>query len=244
MGGYDPGAYGGHWADVYDHFHESRLATDPTVEFLAQLAGSEPVLELGVGTGRVAVPLAERGLEVHGIDAAEAMLARLREKPGGEKIVLTLGDFADVGVDGRFSLIFVVFNTLFSLLTQDDQTRCFTNAAAKLADGGTFVVEAFVPDLGRFDRGQRTQTSELDDDQVVLEASLHSAASQRVRSHHVVLEPGGNRFYPVELRYSWPSELDLMARIAGLSLRKRFGGWRNEPFTDDSQTHVSVYKRA
>jgi hypothetical protein len=169
------------------------------------------------------------------------MVARLRAKPGGADIPVTMGDFADVGVEGSFSLIFVAFNTLFALLTQNDQLRCFANAAAHLADGGRFVIEAFVPDLARFDRGQRVGVSAVDIDRVDFEVSRHDAVNQRVDSQHVFVTGEGIRLAPVRLRYAFPSELDLMARLAGLELQERWGGWSGESFTNSSTDHVSVY---
>jgi SAM-dependent methyltransferase len=220
------------------------LDTDAAVAFLAELAGPGPVLELAVGTGRIALPLGERGIDVRGIDASEAMVARLCSKRGGDRIPITIGDFADVPIEGRFTLIYVVFNTLFALQTQDEQIRCFRNVAAHLLDGGVFVVEAFVPDLTRFDRDQRIETERVGLDQVWLGVARHHPVEQRVESQHVVLAEQGMRFYPVQLRYAYPSELDLMARLAGLQLQARFGGWRRESFTAASGMHVSVYERA
>ena len=243
MEGYGPETYGDRIADVYDGFYDDRLDTEGAIETLTELAGAGPVLELAIGTGRLALPLAERGLEVHGIDASERMVAKLREKAGGDRIPVTMGDFADVGVEGAYSLIFVGFNTFFALQSQDDQVRCFANAAARLADGGLFVVEAFFPDLARFDRDQRTQTTDVDLDRVVLEATRHDAVEQRIVSQHVVLTEAGTKLYPTTIRYAFPSELDLMARLAGLRLHERWGGWRREPFTANSPRHVSVYGR-
>jgi SAM-dependent methyltransferase len=220
------------------------LDTDAAVAFLAELAGSGPVLELAVGTGRIALPLGERGIDVRGIDASEAMVARLRSKPGGDRVPITIGDFADVPIEGRFTLVYVVFNTLFALQTQEEQIRCFRNVAGHLLDGGVFVLEAFVPDLTRFDRDQRIETERVGLDQVWLGVARHHPAEQRVESQHVVLAEQGMRFYPVQLRYAYPSELDLMARLAGLQLQARFGGWRRESFTAASGMHVSVYERA
>lgn len=194
-----------------------------------------------IGTGRIALPLAGRGIEVHGIDASEAMIARLRAKPGGERIPVTVGDFADVAVEGRFRLVYLVFNTLFALPSQDDQVRCFRNVAAHLTDDGVFVIEAFVPDLARFDRGQRTCLNRVTLDEVVLGVSRHDPVHQRVDSQHVLLRADGIRLLPVSIRYTWPAELDLMARLAGLRLRDRWSGWRREPFTAGSGLHVSVY---
>jgi SAM-dependent methyltransferase len=242
MEGYGPETYGDRIADVYDGLY-SGLDTDGAVETLAALAGAGPVLELAIGTGRIALPLADRGLEVHGIDASEAMVAKLREKPDGAAIPVTMGDFADVAVEGRFSLVFVAFNTLFALLTQEDQLRCFENAAARLTGDGVFVIEVFVPDLARFDRGQRTQTNFVETDRVMLDASRHDPVAQRVDSTHVVITEGSTKLYPVNVRYAFPPELDLMARLAGLHLRERWGDWRRGPFTARSDRHVSVYGR-
>jgi SAM-dependent methyltransferase len=238
---YGPETYGDRIAGVYDELYERQLDTGAAVEALARLAGSGPVLELAIGTGRIAVPLAQRGIDVRGIDASAEMVARLRAKPGGADIPVTMGDFADVGVEGSFALVYLVFNTIFALLTQDDQVRCFANVAAHLADGGRFVVEAFVPDPGRWDRGQRTSTTAIEMDRLDIDASRHDAVNQRVDSQHVRVTPGATRMYPVSLRYAYPSELDLMARLAGLELVDRWGGWSGEPFTDASRGHVSVY---
>jgi SAM-dependent methyltransferase len=243
MDEYRPETYGDRIADVYDHFHTLPQDTEDAVAALAELAGGGPVLELAIGTGRLALPLAERGLEVHGIDASAAMVAKLREKPGGDAIPVTIGDFADVGVDGLYPLILIGFNTFFALLTQDDQLRCFANVAGHLAEHGRFVLEAFFPDLGRFDRGQRPNVTIVEVDEVLLDTARHDPVTQRIDSAHVVLSEGGVRFYPIRLRYAFPSELDLMARLAGLELKERWGGWRREPFTAQSARHVSVYGR-
>jgi SAM-dependent methyltransferase len=243
MEGYGPATYGDRIADVYDALYEESLDTARAVETLADLAGSGPVLELAIGTGRLALPLAARGLEVHGVDASERMVERLRAKPGGEAIPVTMGNFADVPVEGSYRLIFVAFNTLFALLTQEEQLRCFANAAAHLVDDGLFVVEAFFPDLARFDRGQRAHVYRVDTERVMFDASRHDPIAQRVDSQHVVLTAEGTELYPVSVRYAFPSELDLMARLAGLELRDRWGSWGREPFTDQSGRHVSVYAR-
>ncbi|UCC71970.1 MAG: class I SAM-dependent methyltransferase [Gemmatimonadota bacterium] len=243
MSVYDASTYGERIADVYDEWY-SELDTTGAIDFLAQLSGPGPVLELGIGTGRVALPLAERGIEVHGIDSSESMVAKLRAKPGGDRIPVTVGNMADVNVEGEFSLIAVTFSTIFSLLTQEEQLRCFRNVAARLSDEGLYVVEAFLPDPARFDRGQRVGLGRWELDQVVLEVSKHDPTRQRVDSHHVVLSEEGIKFYPVRIRYAWPGELDLMAQLAGLKLRERWGGWRREPFTASSIWHVSVYERA
>jgi SAM-dependent methyltransferase len=243
MDDYGPSTYGDRIADVYDAWFHPPSDPAAAIDFLAELAGSGPALELAIGTGRIALPLATRGVEIQGIDASAAMVAKLREKPGGTDIAVTMGDFADVPVEGRFPLVFVVFNTLFALLTQDDQRRCLRNVADHLTDDGVFVVEAFVPDIARFDRGQRVDARRVEVGRAFLEVSRHDAGNQRVSSQLVVLEETGLRMFPVELRYVWPSELDLMAELAGLRLRERWGGWNREPFTGEL-THVSVYERA
>jgi SAM-dependent methyltransferase len=239
---YGPSTYGDRIAEVFDRWYVPE-DTREAVRFLAGLAGSGPVLELGIGTGRIALPLARRGIEVRGIDASESMVARLRRKRGGREIRVTMGDFAEVASPGRYSLIFVVFNTIFALLTQDDQVRCFANVARRLTAKGVFVVQAFVPDPTRFDRGQRTETFDLSSNAVRIDASLHESAEQRVSSRHMFISEKGTELYPVELRYIWPSEMDLMANLAGMRLRDRLGGWRREPFTSESYGHVSVYER-
>jgi SAM-dependent methyltransferase len=243
MSGYDATTYGESIAGVYDDLYAGRPDTDAAVALLAELAGDGPVLELGIGTGRLALPLAARGLAVSGIDSSPAMVEVLRAKPGGGAIPVTIGDFADVEVGGRYRLVFVAFNTLFGLLTQDDQVRCFESVARVLDDDGVFVVEAFVPDLGRFRRDQNVSAVSVDVDAVQLDVSQHDPVQQRVDSSHVFLGDGQVRLHPVRLRYAWPSELDLMARLAGLRLRHRWAGWDRTPFIAASGSHVSAYGR-
>ena len=245
MEDYEAHTYGDRIAGIYDELYGTLFDVDATVALLAELSGDGPVLELAVGTGRIALPLRERGVDVTGIDASEAMVAELRAKPGGGDIPVLMGDFADVDVEGHFKLVFVVFNTLFALTTQDDQVRCFTNVAEHLTEDGVFVVEAFVPDATRFTRHQTAGVDELDSDSVRLEASRHDPVNQKVDSQHIHLRRGEPvEMYPVSIRYAYPSELDLMARLAGLRLRDRWGGWHEEPFTSESKFHVSVYERA
>ena len=243
MSEYDVSTYGDTVADVYDDRHQDREDLAPVVALLAELAGDGKALELGIGTGRVALPLAERGIEVHGIDASEAMVAKLRAKPGGETIPVTMGSFADLGMTESYALVFVVFNTLFGLLTQDDQVRCFSNVAQRLDRDGVFLIEAFVPDLGRFDRGQRVDVVSVDTDKVDVTMTRHDAVAQRVVTQHVVLSEEGTRLYPVQVRYAWPSELDLMARLAGLRLSDRWSDWRRSAFAGTSVSHISVYEK-
>ena len=240
---YGPSTYGDRVADVYDCMPQVLgRDTGRAVAALAELAGRGPVLELGIGTGRLALPLAARGLAVHGIDASEQMINKLRAKPDGDRIPVAIGDFADVAIDGRISLIFVAFNTFFGLLSQEDQVRCFARVAEHLTADGAFVLEAFVPDVTRFDRGQRVGVTHAGVDDVQLEASVHDPVTQRIRSHHIVVSnEGGTRLYPIQVRYAWPSELDLMARLAHLHLRVRWSDWDKSEFTAMSRSHVSVY---
>jgi SAM-dependent methyltransferase len=237
----DPDFYGARWASSYDEYSEG---LDPTaaVDFLAGLADDGRVLELAIGTGRVALPLAGRGVRVEGNDASEAMVARLRAKPGGESIPVTIGDMADVAVSGPFRLVYLVANTLFGLLSQDRQAECFRNVAQVLEPDGRFVIECFVPDLTRFDQGQRVQTLAVTEDSVTFEFGLHDAAQQRVTTQIVTLDADGTQLRPVAIRYSWPSELDLMAGQAGLRLAGRYSGWDRRPFGSTSGRHVSVYQ--
>ena len=241
---YEPATYGDRFADVYEEWHAELFApeaVEPPVALLAELARGGRALELGIGTGRIALPLAARGAAVHGIDASGAMVARLRARPGGANIPITIGDFADVAVEGRFSLIYVVFNTFYALLSQEEQVRCFRNAAAHLEEDGAFVIEAFVPDTGRYRQGQSVGASRMALDRVMLDVARLDPVQQRIEVQHVLIRDGEVRLYPVQLRYAWPSELDLMARLAGLRLRDRWGGWDRRPFTTASGTHVSVY---
>jgi SAM-dependent methyltransferase len=217
---------------------------EETVCFLERLAATGPILELAIGTGRIALPLAARGVRVEGIDISPHMVARLRAKPGGDRIPVTIGDFAEVPVQGTYRLIYVVFNTIFNLLTQDDQVRCFENVARHLTDDGSFVVEAMVPGyLYRLQSDQYVEAETIDVDTVRLDVGRHDAVRQLLDESHVSLSRTGVKLNPIVTRYAWPSELDLMARIAGLRLQQRWGGWSGEAFTANSTLHVSVYGR-
>jgi len=239
---YEPATYGDRIAAVYDVLYPPGPDAEDAAELLATLAGNGRALELGIGTGRVALPLSARGVDVHGIDVSEAMAAELRAKPGGDRIPVTIGDFTGVPADGTFELIFVAFNTFFVLMTQDAQVKCFQAVADHLGPDGAFVIEVFVPDPARFDRGQRTATSFLGGDWIILESAVHDAVAQRVRSVHTFISAQETRLYPLELRYAWPAELDLMAQLAGLRLEHRWAGWRREEFTESSPKHISVYR--
>ncbi len=244
MQGYEPSSYGDRIADIYDDLYGSLFDVEATVSLLAELAGDGPALELAIGTGRVALPLARQGVEVHGVDISEAMVAKLRAKPGGAGIPVTMGDFADVPVDPRYQLVFIVFNTLFGLPSQEEQVRCLGNVARALTDDGLFAMEAFVPDVSRFEAHQTVRVDEVTLDGAMLEVSRHNPVRQTVDSQHVLLSPGKIEMYPLSIRYAYPPELDLMAQLAGLELRDRWGGWRREPFTSASTSHVSVYQKA
>jgi SAM-dependent methyltransferase len=235
--------YGERWAEVYDDVHGSLVVPEEQLGLLASLAGEGRALELGVGTGRVALPLAGRGVRVEGLDASPAMVARLQAKPGGDRLPVTIGDMADLAVEGTFTLVYVVFNTFFNLSTQADQVRCFRRVSDVLEPGGAFVLECFVPDVGRFDRGQSLRTLRMSVDHVVLDASVHDPLSQIVRAQQITIGNGDVRVWPIGLRYAWPSELDLMAELAGLRLRSRWGSWAGDPFTASSANHVSAYER-
>jgi SAM-dependent methyltransferase len=213
---------------------------DPAVDFLADLAGSGAALELGIGTGRIALPLAQRGVRVHGIDLSEAMVARLRAKPGAEEIGVTIGDFATTTVDGTFSLAYLVFNTMHNLTTQDEQIACFQNVAAHLEPGGCFVIEVGVPALQRLPPGETIRAFEVSD--ACLGFDEYNVASQGLISHHYRVVDGKLELNSVPFRYVWPSELDLMARLAGMTLRERWSDWNREPFTSESTKHVSVWE--
>jgi SAM-dependent methyltransferase len=237
-------SFGEDMAEAYDSLSE-RGDEAETVAFLEELANGGAALELAIGTGRIALPLAERGIRVDGIDISEAMVAKLRAKRGGDKLAVTIGDFADVGVEGTYKLIYVVFNTLFNLLTQDDQVRCFENVAQHLADDGSFLVEAMVPNgFYRLQNDQHVETETIGVDSVRLDVARHDPVNQLLEESHVTLSSKGVSLNPIVTRYAWPSELDLMARIAGLRLKGRWGGWNRQSFASRSRRHVSVYGRA
>jgi SAM-dependent methyltransferase len=231
--------------NVAAHYDDAlRGDEDDTVEFLAGVAGDGRALELAIGTGRIALPLAARGVHVDGIELSPAMVARLRAKPGGESIPVTIGDFADVAVPGAYRLVFVVFNTFFNLLTQDAQARCFQNVASHLTEDGSFVIEAFVPTfLYRLRGDQYVDAEAIEVGSVTLDVGRHDPVAQILDESHVSLSKAGVQVVPIVTRYAWPSELDLMARLAGLRLAARWGGWSDEPFTARSERHVSVYRR-
>jgi SAM-dependent methyltransferase len=223
-------------ADMFDP-----AVLDPVVDFLAELAGDGAALELGIGTGRVALALSRRGVRVHGIDLSEAMVARLRAKPGAEEIGVTIGDFATTTVEGTFSVAYLVFNTIMNLTAQDEQVACFRNAAAHLEPGGCFVIEVGVPALQRLPPGETVRPFSVTPTHLGFDE--YDVATQGLVSHHYWIADGKLDTVSMPFRYVWPAELDLMARLAGMTLRERWSGWKREPFTSESTEHVSVWEK-
>ena len=219
----------------------SAEAVDPTVDFLADLAGDGPALEFAVGTGRIALPLAQRGVAVHGIDMSKAMVARMRAKPGGDDIGVTIGDFSTTTVDGPFSLVYLVFNTISNLTTQAAQVACFRNAAAHLQPGGCFVIEVGVPSLRLLPPGETIHAFTVTENRWGFDE--YDVANQRMTSHHFEIVDGRAERFAVPFRYAFPAEYDLMAELAGMRLRERWAGWDREPFTSESRSHVSVWEK-
>ena len=240
----DEGHFGESVASTYDESSDAMFdpaVVGPTVDFLADLAGDGRALELGVGTGRIAIPLAARGVEVHGIDLSRAMTDRLRAKPGGQDIGITIGDFASAQAGGTFRLAYLVFNTIDNLTTQADQVACFRNVAAHLEPGGCFVIEVGVPVLRRLPYGERFVLFDMSPTHWGFDE--YDVANQGMISHHFELRDGKVEKSSGPFRYVWPAELDLMAELAGLRLRDRWAGWQREPFTNESRQHVSVWAK-
>lgn len=243
--GFEIFTYGDAVADVFDG---TGWAGDPgdteeTIEWLAENSGGGPVLELGVGTGRVAVPLARRGIEVHGIDASEGMLTQLRDKPGGELVHLHVQDFTDFTLPYKFSLAYAVFDTLPFITDQEEQIRCFQKVADVLEPGGRFVIQTSIPDPARYDRNQRTQTVRVEKDHVVMTFTRRERISQCSSIQFAVLRPDGIRFFPMRIRTVMPSEMDLMARLGGLTMESRWGHWDGRPLRDSDERHITVYRK-
>jgi SAM-dependent methyltransferase len=213
---------------------------DPAVSFLADLAGGGAALELGIGTGRIALPLSRRGVRVHGIDLSPAMIARLRAKPGADGIGVTIGDFATTRVGRTFRLAYLVYNTIMNLTTQSEQVECFRNVAAQLEPGGCFVIEVGVPGLRQLPPGETVRAFTVSPTRLGFDE--YDVAAQIVVSHHYWMVDGRLDVLSAPFRYVWPSELDLMARLAGMTLRERWGDWDRAPFTSDSTRHVSVWE--
>jgi SAM-dependent methyltransferase len=240
----EDGQFGEPIAAVYDDPADKMFdpaIIEPTVDFLAGLAREGRALELGIGTGRIALPLVARGVEVHGIDLSKAMVERLRAKPGGAAIGVTIGDFSSTNVDGTFRLAYLVYNTIMNLTTQAAQVACFRNVAGHLEPGGSFVIETMVPDLQRLPPGERFVVFDGSDTHWGIDE--YDVAIQGLISHHFEIRGGAVEKSSGPFRYVWPAELDLMAQLAGLQLRERWAGWGREPFTSDSRSHVSVWEK-
>jgi SAM-dependent methyltransferase len=238
------GFFGERVAAHYDERSDGMSTAEvvgPVVDMLAGFAGDGGALEFGIGTGRIALPLAERGVRVAGIDSADAMLRRLRAKPGAEGIEAVLGDFATTRVEGEFDVVFLVFNTIGNLTTQDAQVACFANAARHLRSGGRFVIENGVPALQSLPLGQTVIPFRADPEGFSFDT--YDVVSQRFSSQHFYIVDGKLEAFPVEFRYAWPAELDLMARLAGMQLENRWAGWERDPFTAISPAHISVYRK-
>ncbi|MEM9667396.1 MAG: class I SAM-dependent methyltransferase [Pseudomonadota bacterium] len=239
---FGPATFGEMYADEYDTYHDPGTTVE-AVYMIELLAGDARMLELAIGTGRMALPLKTRGLDVHGLEASPEMIAKLREKDGGEDIPVTLGDMADFELEDRFDFVFLVFNTLFNLTSQAKQLSCFESVGRCLNSGGKFLLETFVPDLSRFQNGQDVAVKRLDGEQVWIEAVVHDPVDQLLQYQRIRYTPDGVKLAPLPMRYAWPSEIDLMAKLAGLELVERWGGWQREPFNASSNMHVSVYEK-
>jgi len=240
----DDGYFGEGVAARYDESAAEMFdpaVVDPVVELLVELAGSGGALELGIGTGRIALPLAQRGVLVHGIELSRAMVARLRAKPGGDDIGVTIGDFATATVAGKFSVAYLVFNTISNLTTQAAQVACFRNVAAHLEPGGCFVIEVGVPELQRLPPGETVRPFHVSETRWGFDE--YDVARQGLVSHHFETVDGSVERSSIPFRYAWPSELDLMAQLAGMRLCERWSGWKRELFTSDSRKHVSVWEK-
>ena len=229
-------AYESRWPELYEP-----AAIEPVVDFLADLAGGGRALELGIGTGRIALPLAARGVEVHGIDLSPDMVAELRAKPGAEKIGVTIGDFSTAGVSGTFRLAYLLRNTIMNLTTQAAQVDCFRNVASHLEPLGCFVIEVVIPDLQRLPPGETTHVFEATGDHIGFDE--YEVAEQKLQSHHYWVVDGRLETFSAPFRFVWPSELDLMAQIAGMRLRERWADWSRAPFTSSSRQHISVWDK-
>ena len=238
----DPGHFGRLWADRYDDPGGNPDPT-PAVDFLAPLGAGGRVLELAIGTGRVALPLAARGLTVEGVEGSPEMVARLRAKPGGADLPVVVGDMADVPVTGPFRMAFLVFNTLFNLVDAGRQADCFAGVARVLEPGGAFVIEAFVPDPADFDRDEQLQVRSVTEDEVTMRIHRYDRAAQTFLRQTLSFRDGSVRLEPFAMRYLWPEQIDELAERAGLRLAERYADWEREPFTATSRTHISVYRR-
>ena len=241
---YDPSAYGDAWSASYDRLYESRDDVTAIRRTLDALAGGRRTLEMGVGTGRLALPLMEAGYDVVGVETSSAMIARLRDKPGGERLRVEQADMRTLNLTERFDLVLILFSTMFLLPSQQDQAQTLETASRHLAPGGHVVGETFVPDHARWSGGQRVAVSRWTEDALELEAAIHDRAAQTIDVRYVAIGRTGTEVRPLHLRYAWPSEIDLMARLAGMQLAHRWAGWDHEPYRSDSSSAISVYRAA
>ncbi len=237
----DPGLFGRLWAADYDA--GTNPDPEPAADFLAEIGDGGPALELAIGTGRVALPLAARGLSVDGVEASPEMVAQLRAKPGGADIPVVIGDMADVPVAGQFRLVYLVFNTLFNLVDAKRQADCFRNVARVLTPRGAFVVEAFVPDPADFDRDEQLQVRTVTEDSVTMRVHRYNRDAQTFVRQTITFSNDGIRLKPFAMRYLWPDQIDHLASLAGLRLTDRYADWHRNPYNDGSKTHISVYRR-
>lgn len=240
----EDGYFGEETAADYDEASAEMLApsvVEPAVDMIADLAGEGRALELGIGTGRIALPLARRGVSVRGIELSKAMVARLRSKPGGDAVGVTVGDFATTSVEGAFSVVYLVYNTIMNLTTQSSQVACFRNVASHLEPGGCFIIETMIPDLQRLPPGETARVFHVGETSWGIDE--YDVATQGLISHHFKVVDGALQRSSVPFRYVWPSELDLMAQLAGMRLRDRWSNWAREPFSADSRGHVSVWEK-
>jgi SAM-dependent methyltransferase len=242
MRNYGPETFGELNADEYDLLHNPGT-TEAAIELLSEFALPGRTLELAIGTGRVALPLAERGCRIEGIEASPLMVEKLRQKPGGHGIPVTIGDMSEVKADGMFDFVFLIFNTLYNLTSQAAQVNCFRNAASMLAPGGAFLIEAFVPDLSQFHDHRSVKPRHVGFSSLALEAAVHDPTTQRIDYQVLRVTSEGTKLTPLPMRYAWPQETDLMAQLAGMDLETRWGGWDKSDFTANSQMHISVYRK-
>ena len=243
MKGFGPESFGDFNAEGYDDWYgnPSVELTEKTVNVLVELAEGGAILELAVGTGRVAIPLANKGLYVSGIEASSKMIAKLKEKPGSSELVVIQGNMAEFNIDASYKLIFLVFNTLFNLNSQKEQARCFNTVSKHLDKGGKFLIETYVPEPEHYEKGENLKTVHISLDRTVIEACMHDVNKQTVDYQYIEITEQGIRMHPLPIRYSWPSEIDLMAENAGLKLFQRWADWQKTPFTSSSKSHISVY---
>ncbi|MAB11503.1 bifunctional 2-polyprenyl-6-hydroxyphenol methylase/3-demethylubiquinol 3-O-methyltransferase UbiG [Hyphomonas sp.] len=242
MRNYGPETFGELNADEYDLLHNPGT-TEAAIELLSEFALPGRTLELAIGTGRVALPLAERGCRIEGIEASPLMVEKLRQKPGGHGIPVTIGDMSEVKADGMFDFVFLIFNTLYNLTSQAAQVNCFRNAASMLAPGGAFLIEAFVPDLSQFHDHRSVKPRHVGFSSLALEAAVHDPTTQRIDYQVLRVTSEGTKLTPLPMRYAWPQETDLMAQLAGMDLETRWGGWDKSDFTANSRMHISVYRK-